>query len=213
MLRAARLLWRGVEQPAAGSRSETGNKRRFRAASPRPVTGDAGWSSPVARQAHNLKVAGSNPAPATKKAPAARRGPSWFPAGRGGRDDAAADRAMLPSPAAASPGRPQGAAPPIPAPADSIATAALIQALNPADPRPHGASPMIPNGIQSPIGSGRGHGPGSPRMTDTRHRAAPRLPRPHPPPGATGSPGRGAQRKRPRLAAGPFVVPSFCGQA
>src|SRR5262249_55639570 len=25
---------------------------------------DAGWSSPVARQAHNLKVAGSNPAPA-----------------------------------------------------------------------------------------------------------------------------------------------------
>ena len=24
-----------------------------------------GWSSPVARQAHNLKVAGSNPAPAT----------------------------------------------------------------------------------------------------------------------------------------------------
>ena len=28
---------------------------------------DAGWSSPVARQAHNLKVAGSNPAPATNK--------------------------------------------------------------------------------------------------------------------------------------------------
>jgi hypothetical protein len=27
----------------------------------------AGWSSPVARQAHNLKVAGSNPAPATTK--------------------------------------------------------------------------------------------------------------------------------------------------
>jgi hypothetical protein len=26
---------------------------------------DAGWSSPVARQAHNLEVAGSNPAPAT----------------------------------------------------------------------------------------------------------------------------------------------------
>ena len=33
----------------------------------RPVFAfDAGWSSPVARQAHNLKVAGSNPAPATK---------------------------------------------------------------------------------------------------------------------------------------------------
>ena len=28
--------------------------------------GDAGWSSPVARQAHNLKVTGSNPVPATK---------------------------------------------------------------------------------------------------------------------------------------------------
>jgi hypothetical protein len=28
---------------------------------------DAGWSSPVARQAHNLKVTGSNPVPATKR--------------------------------------------------------------------------------------------------------------------------------------------------
>jgi hypothetical protein len=28
-------------------------------------TTNAGWSSPVARQAHNLKAAGSNPAPAT----------------------------------------------------------------------------------------------------------------------------------------------------
>ena len=26
----------------------------------------AGWSSPVAREAHNLEVVGSNPAPATK---------------------------------------------------------------------------------------------------------------------------------------------------
>ena len=31
----------------------------------RPENNGAGWSSPVARQAHNLKVAGSNPAPAT----------------------------------------------------------------------------------------------------------------------------------------------------
>jgi hypothetical protein len=31
--------------------------------------GNAGWSSPVARQAHNLKVVGSNPAPATKLKP------------------------------------------------------------------------------------------------------------------------------------------------
>ena len=29
----------------------------------------AGWSSPVARQAHNLKVVGSNPTPATKLKP------------------------------------------------------------------------------------------------------------------------------------------------
>jgi hypothetical protein len=28
---------------------------------------DAGWSSPVARQAHNLKVVGSNPTPATNQ--------------------------------------------------------------------------------------------------------------------------------------------------
>jgi hypothetical protein len=30
----------------------------------------AGWSSPVARQAHNLKVLGSNPSPATNSSPA-----------------------------------------------------------------------------------------------------------------------------------------------
>ena len=30
-----------------------------------PFLKNAGWSSLVARQAHNLKVAGSNPAPAT----------------------------------------------------------------------------------------------------------------------------------------------------
>jgi hypothetical protein len=35
---------------------------------------DAGWSSPVARQAHNLKVVGSNPAPATKSKKAALTG-------------------------------------------------------------------------------------------------------------------------------------------
>jgi hypothetical protein len=31
------------------------------------IDGDAGWSSPVARQAHNLKVEGSNPSPATNR--------------------------------------------------------------------------------------------------------------------------------------------------
>lgn len=35
-------------------------------ASSRLLIGGAGWSSPVARQAHNLKVTGSNPVPATK---------------------------------------------------------------------------------------------------------------------------------------------------
>ncbi len=33
----------------------------------------AGWSSPVARQAHNLKAAGSNPAPATRSFPTITR--------------------------------------------------------------------------------------------------------------------------------------------
>ncbi len=38
-------------------------------------TVDAGWSSPVARQAHNLKVTGSNPVPATKlESPPAKAG-------------------------------------------------------------------------------------------------------------------------------------------
>ena len=32
----------------------------------------AGWSSPVARQAHNLKVVGSNPTPATNDPPPGR---------------------------------------------------------------------------------------------------------------------------------------------
>jgi hypothetical protein len=44
----------------------------------RRIAFDAGWSSPVARQAHNLKAAGSNPAPATsvhrKKPPAQKPG-------------------------------------------------------------------------------------------------------------------------------------------
>jgi hypothetical protein len=50
------------------------NKQRFRDASRNPTHGDAGWSSPVARQAHNLKVAGSNPAPATNINSKYRRG-------------------------------------------------------------------------------------------------------------------------------------------
>ena len=42
--------------------------------------GDAGWSSPVARRAHNPKVAGSNPAPATiKYRPFLKKGADLFP--------------------------------------------------------------------------------------------------------------------------------------
>src|SRR2546430_5783829 len=40
---------------------------------------DAGWSSPVARQAHNLKVVGSNPPPATNKGRGGSRGTGWRP--------------------------------------------------------------------------------------------------------------------------------------
>jgi hypothetical protein len=39
---------------------------------------DAGWSSPVARQAHNLKVTGSNPVPATNIQRPASSGPFCF---------------------------------------------------------------------------------------------------------------------------------------
>ena len=46
--------------------------------SPRASHFGAGWSSPVARQAHNLKVAGSNPAPAPKI-----RNPAWRRSRRG----------------------------------------------------------------------------------------------------------------------------------
>ena len=38
----------------------------------------AGWSSPVARQAHNLKVTGSNPVPATNVKPAGSRLAGFF---------------------------------------------------------------------------------------------------------------------------------------
>src|SRR4051812_1526622 len=54
-----------MEQPATVSLCGTENKRSFGLLRSSMKYGDAGWSSPVARQAHNLKVAGSNPAPAT----------------------------------------------------------------------------------------------------------------------------------------------------
>ena len=55
----------GNRQSAIGSRQTLSSRLPF--AHPRlPASPDAGWSSPVARQAHNLKVTGSNPVPATK---------------------------------------------------------------------------------------------------------------------------------------------------
>ena len=48
----------------------------------RHTYGTAGWSSPVARQAHNLKVVGSNPTPATTiatKGSANRQSPFFMP--------------------------------------------------------------------------------------------------------------------------------------
>ncbi len=49
----------------------------------RPTQVVAGWSSPVARQAHNLKVVGSNPTPATNKT-ARLRGGFFVPAAHQG---------------------------------------------------------------------------------------------------------------------------------
>ncbi len=64
--------WRGVEQPkAAGRKPEGCRKNSDRAPRRTQTSSSAGWSSPVARQAHNLKVVSSNLAPATNspKAP------------------------------------------------------------------------------------------------------------------------------------------------
>ena len=50
-----------ITDPAPGHRARS----RTGAAPDKPHRLGAGWSSPVARQAHNLKVTGSNPVPAT----------------------------------------------------------------------------------------------------------------------------------------------------
>jgi hypothetical protein len=57
-----------MEQPAADPRKRNGKQKRLLGCgrSGTALIGGAGWSSPVARQAHNLKVVGSNPTPATK---------------------------------------------------------------------------------------------------------------------------------------------------
>ncbi len=61
------VWYSGVEQPALAFAKQ---RRKFEVLSGCGFAdskfGIAGWSSPVARQAHNLKVRGSNPLPATK---------------------------------------------------------------------------------------------------------------------------------------------------
>ena len=48
-------------------RGRVGRRQALQALPHQPGSIDAGWSSPVARQAHNLKVTGSNPVPATNQ--------------------------------------------------------------------------------------------------------------------------------------------------
>ena len=66
--------WKSRASPGIEARAYIGHKNPFislvkgRRRKTRPfIIGGAGWSSPVARQAHNLKVVGSNPTPATKQ--------------------------------------------------------------------------------------------------------------------------------------------------
>lgn len=60
------FIWSAIYLSVGLGLHKKASKRLLRLASKRLLRGDAGWSSPVARQAHNLKVTGSNPVPATK---------------------------------------------------------------------------------------------------------------------------------------------------
>src|SRR5665647_1423630 len=79
VLRRGRVGRRQVFQPTHLTNDKTS---RSRYQIPLKTT-NAGWSSPVARQAHNLKVIGSNPIPATKfngvKSQTWRRSAFWAP--------------------------------------------------------------------------------------------------------------------------------------
>ncbi len=66
-------------------RSLTRHRTHHTAQGPHSPAQDAGWSSPVARQAHNLKAAGSNPAPATNT-PNRQQHPPHQPRGESPRD-------------------------------------------------------------------------------------------------------------------------------
>src|SRR6266446_10101312 len=59
---APRVSTARLKLSTGGGQAATGN---LYPRSRRETGRDAGWSSPVARQAHNLKVLGSNPSPAT----------------------------------------------------------------------------------------------------------------------------------------------------
>jgi hypothetical protein len=66
-----------------------------------PALADAGWSSLVARRAHNPKVVGSNPAPATKD-----RRPS-----SGASDEGPLVRGLFVAAGCNAPGHPSGGSP------------------------------------------------------------------------------------------------------
>ena len=68
ILASPKTRWRGAEQPLPTRRmpSIRGPAKQQKTGLVSAAQNNAGWSSPVARQAHNLKAAGSNPAPATK---------------------------------------------------------------------------------------------------------------------------------------------------
>ena len=62
---AEKICYKRRHLPASLAVHRSDGPSRAASKSLRQQHGDAGWSSPVARQAHNLKVVGSNPAPAT----------------------------------------------------------------------------------------------------------------------------------------------------
>ena len=69
----------GTVAQATGESVAAGPPSRILTHSPlkQPLT-HAGWSSPVARQAHNLKVTGSNPVPASKRKAPSPKGSAPF---------------------------------------------------------------------------------------------------------------------------------------
>ena len=69
--------------PQRRAQARSANKQRYRAQT-QAIQNNAGWSSPVARQAHNLKVVSSNLAPATNDSDRPRSKERGFLIGCGG---------------------------------------------------------------------------------------------------------------------------------